>query len=164
MDCQSLKSVTLFTAIIECNFQNNLCQWTKITTDDSGNFQWIRKNARQLVADNIPGPPKDWDNNDEKFFVIASNALAGSQDPSNVFAKLESPFFKAKQHPIECISFWFYIAVSFEPRTFFYQFIITCRVWLDSRFLGNSSPIELRFLQRELTRFKMLFFSFCSCR
>ena len=49
-----------FLAVIECTFQNNICQWTKLTTDDSGNFQWTRKNARQLAADNIPGPQKDW--------------------------------------------------------------------------------------------------------
>ena len=42
--------------------------------------------------------------------MIASNAIAGPADPKNVFAKLESPFFKASQHPVECISFWFYLA------------------------------------------------------
>ena len=103
--------------IIECNFQNNICQWTKITSDDSGNFQWTRHNSRQLLADNLPCPPTDWDNKDNKYFMIASNAIAGPTDPKNVFAKLESPFFKASQHPVECISFWFYLGPDGQGET-----------------------------------------------
>ena len=69
----------------------------------------MRKSAEELG--DLSGPSGDYNNSTKSHFMIASNALAGSDSPKNAITKLESPYFEGKQHPNECLHFWFYIEV-----------------------------------------------------
>ena len=100
-----------FSAVIECSFEQNVCDWKVVTNDDDGNYRWVRKKPTQLSNNDIPGPNQDFGGNNDRFFMIASNALAPADDPSNTYTRLESAFFKSKEHQIECLKFWFYFGV-----------------------------------------------------
>ena len=102
-------SYFLFLAIIECAFENDACQWTILTDDETEKFKWTRKSAEELEG--LPAPSGDYENNAKPHFMIASNALAGSEAPQKAVTKLESPYFSGLQHPVECFSFWFYFGV-----------------------------------------------------
>ena len=99
----------LFTAIIECSFENGLCQWNVLTDDETGKFQWTRKSAEELG--DLPGPTGDYENSAKTHFMIASNGLAGPDGPQKAVTKLESPYFEGKTHSNECLNFWFYFGV-----------------------------------------------------
>ena len=97
--------------VIECSFEQNICDWKVITNDDDGNYRWVRKKPTQLSNNGIPGPEQDFDGNNDRFFMIASNAMAPAGDPKITFTRLESAFFKSKEHQTECLKFWFYFGV-----------------------------------------------------
>ena len=105
------KVCLFFAAVIECSFEQNVCDWKVVTNDDDGNYRWVRKKPTQLSNNDIPGPNQDFGGNNDRFFMIASNALAPADDPSNTYTRLESAFFKSKDHPAECLKFWFYFGV-----------------------------------------------------
>ena len=98
--------------MIECSFEQNVCDWKVKGNDDSGNYRWQRKKPPQLSNNGFPGPDQDFEGSKDRFFMIASNAMAGAKDPKNAYSRLESPFFKSKDHPAECLKFFFYIGVS----------------------------------------------------
>lgn len=104
-----VSSNCLFLAIIECSFENDACQWTILTDDETEKFKWTRKSAEELEG--LPGPSGDFENDAKTHFMIASNAVAGTEGPPNAVTKLESPYFSGLQHPAECFSFWFYFGV-----------------------------------------------------
>ncbi len=41
---------------IRCEFEVDLCEYQTRTSDELSRFLWQRKNAEQLIAENIPGP------------------------------------------------------------------------------------------------------------
>lgn len=69
----------------------------------------------------LPGPSGDFENVAKTHFMIASNALAGTEGPQNAVTKLESPYFSALEHPAECFSFWFYFGVSTEIQFAYFE-------------------------------------------
>ena len=99
--------------VILCSFEENLCQWQVVTNDDSGDYKWARKTPTILSNNGFPGPEQDFTGSKDKYFMIASNAMAGAKNPKNAYARLESPYFKSTEHEKECLKFWFYVAVSF---------------------------------------------------
>ena len=90
-----------------------MCQWNVLTDDETDKFKWTRKSAEELGE--TPGPSGDFENSAKTHFMIVSNSLAGPDGPQNAVSKLESPYFDGKIHPSECLSFWFYIGVSYRP-------------------------------------------------
>ena len=103
--------------VILCSFEENLCQWNVVTNDDSGDFKWARKTPKILSNNGFPAPETDFEGSNERYFMIASNAMAGAKDPQNAYARLESPFFKSTEHEKECLKFWFYIGAEGKGET-----------------------------------------------
>ena len=97
--------------MILCTFENDKCQW-QIHSDDE-KYKWQRKNTNQLNNDNIPAPANgDYHDEKDKFFMIASDHVAGQDTLERAATILTSPDFLVEEHPIECFNFWFYFGVS----------------------------------------------------
>ena len=106
---------SFFTDLILCTFEENFCDWAIQNDDDK--YKWIRKNENQLNNNNIPGPVNgDYHNEKDKFFLIASDHVAGQEVPPGSKTILKSPDFMVADHPIECFNFWFYFGVSIVIR------------------------------------------------
>ena len=101
----------MISALILCTFEEDLCNW-QIQSDDE-KYKWDRKTEDQLVADNIPGPLNgDYHDEKNKFFMIASDFVAGQDSFEGAKTIIKSPDFLVEEHPIECFNFWFYFGVS----------------------------------------------------
>ena len=103
--------------VILCSFEENLCQWQVVTNDDSGDYKWARKTPTILSDNGFPGPDLDFEGSKDRYFMIASNAMAGAKDPQNAYARLESPYFKSTEHEKECLKFWFNIGAEGKGET-----------------------------------------------
>ena len=94
-----------------------MCNFEVTTDDDSGYFVWARYSAKGLIDAQLPGPATDYNDNKDHYFMIASEKLAGNDSKPTAVTQLKSPFFKGKEHPIECLSFWYFFGVSFKAKT-----------------------------------------------
>ena len=98
-----------FTAVILCNFEEDMCDWKSLSDDKL--YKFSRKKSEQLGNQDLPGP--DGSVNDEStFFMYAGHKMAGINSTNGVTATLKSPDFVIEEHPLECFSFWFYFGVS----------------------------------------------------
>ena len=97
----------VFSAVILCNFEKDFCDWTNILNKPEWTFE--RKTAEELNSEERPGPAEGLNGIKDDHFLIAGN-LEDSQEGS--LAGIQSPFFKSKEHPVECFWFWFYFSVS----------------------------------------------------
>ena len=87
-----------------------MCNW-QINSDDE-KYKWQRKNTNQLNNNNIPGPPNgDYHDEKNKFFLIASDHVAGEGSVERAATILISPDFLVAEHPLECFNFWFFFGV-----------------------------------------------------
>ena len=98
-----------FSDLIMCSFQDDFCNWTPESSDEK--YSFFRETSDGLEKSNITGPKTDNFEHTDKYFVLTSNyqaqeVLAGST------ATLVSPYFPAKEHPVECFFFFFYLDVS----------------------------------------------------
>ena len=105
-----------FLAVILCNFEEDFCDWTNVIDKPDWGFE--RKTAEELAAESRPGPDVGLNGVKNDHFLIAGN-LEDSQEGS--VAAMQSPYFKSKEHPVECFWFWFYFSVSWV--FIFYLFI-----------------------------------------
>jgi hypothetical protein len=103
-------SYAFFTAVILCNFEDNLCDWKSLSDDKL--YKWSRKKSEQLGNNDLPGPDGSV-NAESTFFMYAGHKIAGINSTNGVTATLKSPDFVIEEHPLECYSFWFYFGVSF---------------------------------------------------
>ena len=90
-----------------CHFQEDNCNWA-IQSDNA--FKWERYNAQNLENEGIPGPMGDLNDAKDKNFMIASEAKAGDVAAGSK-TWLRSANFKVKEHPLECLSFFFQFGV-----------------------------------------------------
>ena len=104
-----------FLAVILCNFEEDFCDWTNVIDKPDWGFE--RKTAEELETESRPGPTEGLNGVKNDHFLIAGN-LEDSQEGS--VAAMQSPYFKSKEHPVECFWFWFYFSVSW---VFIYIFI-----------------------------------------
>ena len=95
-----------------CDFEANKCSWSITTDDSSNNYKWARVTSKWLLESNIPGPEVDYQNQNNRNFMFASDHVAGEEGTSDARTELKSPLFKGNEHPLECFSFWFYFGVS----------------------------------------------------
>ena len=96
--------------MIECTFEENLCDWKQ--TSDDNKYRWYRKSIGALTTNELPGPGVDVNDN-SKSFAYTGYKIAGS-DSTGTKATLASPEFLVEEHPIECFHFWFYFGVSYN--------------------------------------------------
>ena len=66
----------------------------------------------ELEQGGIPGPSSDYANENNRYYMIASDLLAGNEGLQGAVSQLKSPLFKAGEHPLECFAFWFFFGVS----------------------------------------------------
>ena len=90
-------------AVILCNFEDDFCKWQ--LTPSNPTLKWKRTTAMQLEEQQKPGPISDYLNHKDTFFVYAG--LPSGNGVDNSVAKMKSPEFDAREHPLECFNFWF---------------------------------------------------------
>ena len=103
--------------LITCDFQNGFCNWKYDCTIENCNYVFERRTSDDLKQNNITGPTSDKFGLTDKYFLLTSNykaqeVLAGST------TTLISPLFAAKDHPVECFFFFFYLDVSHDHLIF----------------------------------------------
>ena len=81
-----------------------------MSTDADG-FEWKRYNSKELMENDLPGPPGDFEDKDTKYFMVTS--LVANEGFEGAVTELKSPLFKSSEHVFECFQFWFYFGVSF---------------------------------------------------
>ena len=97
--------------MILCTFEKDLCDWQIISEDEK--YKWQRNTEDELISNNIPGPLNgDYHDEKNKYFMIASDFVAGQDSFEGAKTILKSPDFLVEEHPIECFNFWFYFGVS----------------------------------------------------
>ena len=106
----SYMSYAFFTAVILCNFEDNICDWKSLSDDKL--YKFSRKKSEQLGNQDLPGPDGSV-NAESIWFMYAGHKMAGINSTNGVTATLKSPDFVIEEHPLECFSFWFYFGVSF---------------------------------------------------
>ena len=82
------------------------------TDDTASQYLWKRYNSKELEEGGIPGPSSDYANDNNRYYMIASDLLAGNEGLPGAVSQLKSPLFNAGEHPLECFAFWFFFGVS----------------------------------------------------
>ena len=103
-----------FSAELLCDFENeNQCNF-EVSTDDTAPslYMWKRYNSKELEENSIPGPSGDYADLKDRYYMIASDLLAGNEGLQGAVTQLKSPLFNAGEHPLECFAFWFFFGVS----------------------------------------------------
>ena len=90
-------------AVILCNFEDDFCKWQ--LTPSNATLKWKRTTAMQLEEQQKPGPISDYLNHKDTYFVYAGRPSGNGVD--NSVAKMKSPEFDAREHPLECFNIWF---------------------------------------------------------
>ena len=103
-----LSSTSIFSAELLCDFEKDQCNF-EVSTDVEG-FEWKRYNSKQLMENDKPSPPGDFEGKDTKFFMVTTLVL---DENEGAVTELKSPLFKSNEHVFECFQFWFYFGVSF---------------------------------------------------
>ena len=99
----------VFSDIIVCHFEDDLCNWEITGTDQQ--YIWQRLNAKQLDENGFEsGPSGDHGEDINKFFMIATRETSPGSDGA-VNTQILSPRFKIVEHPTECFGFWYQIGV-----------------------------------------------------
>ena len=96
-------------AVIECSFEYNFCDW-KMSSDDNL-YKWQRETVMILVNNEYPGPDTTI-NEQSQYFAYVGAKIAGPDSTDGVTTLLASPDFLVEEHPLECFHFWFYFGVS----------------------------------------------------
>ena len=131
-DCKLLKlpfshshpSLINFLDDFLCDFEADKCQWQITTTDPENAYKWTRTTAHDLSGSDAPSPEGDCLScTPDGYFMIASDYLASDKTPQTADTEFKSPLFNGEQHPIICLSFWFYFGVRrfrirFDPRCY----------------------------------------------
>ena len=107
--CSLHRSHDVISAVIECSFEENFCDW-KINSDDHL-YKWVRKTIENLGNNDYPRPDVNI-NDQSEYFVYAGYKMAGSNSTDKATAVMASPNFLVEEHPLECFHFWFYFGVS----------------------------------------------------
>lgn len=100
--------LSLYTADFFCNFEVDYCDWVVTNTLD---YVWSRTTAELLESESVPGPQNDHNGERSKYFLIASDYMAGPLAPEGAESVLESQVFLGRDHPVECFRFFFYFGV-----------------------------------------------------
>ena len=95
--------------VILCHFQDDICNW-KITSE-TDYYKWKRYNGKSLSDEEIPGPNGDLNSDQQKYFLLASTVI-GENDKPGHYTILSTEEFVVKEHPVECLSFWYEFGVS----------------------------------------------------
>ena len=104
-----LHSALFFSAELLCDFENeNQCNFEVSTDDMASQYLWKRYNSKELEENGIPGPSSDYANEIDRYYMIASDTLAGNEGLQGAVSQLKSPLFNAGEHPLECFQFWFF--------------------------------------------------------
>ena len=102
-----------FSAELLCDFENeNQCNFEVSTDDTAPKYLWKRYNSKELEENGIPGPSGDYADLKDRYYMIASDLLAGNEGLQGAVTQLKSPLFNAGEHPLECFAFWFFFGVS----------------------------------------------------
>ena len=100
---------SFFSAELLCDFENeNQCNFEVSTDDTASQYLWKRYNSKELEENGIPGPSSDYANEIDRYYMIASDTLAGNEGLQGAVSQLKSPLFNAGEHPLECFQFWFF--------------------------------------------------------
>ena len=96
-------------AVLVCDFEKDFCNWQDAGSDP--NHKWLRRTGNEIADE--PGPDADFQGNNEKYFLIATNN-GKTDDVESSEADLRSPYLNSTEHPYECFSFWFQFGVSID--------------------------------------------------
>ena len=93
-----------------------MCHWEATTSDESKKFIWERTDAAILHEAGFEGPDKDHLNAESGHFIYVSANHEVTPLPHTT--KLFGPFLNGQEHPVECLKFWFSMAVIFSTNFF----------------------------------------------
>lgn len=103
--------LVLLPADIHCTFEENLCGWDVVTSDDQQRYKWFRETSNGLEFDHVPCPPFDHNDYSDTYYIIASDFVAGDSTAPGLETEILSPKFMGFDHPIVCANFWFFFGV-----------------------------------------------------
>ena len=94
----------LFTDVILCNFEEDLCNWDQKL---SSNYKWGRITGQMSSDDGLGAPAQDLNGDTDKYFLYVFNDSGETSEEKRSRTWITSPQFKSSEHPLECLSFWF---------------------------------------------------------